>query len=1514
MTAPVSWLQAEGWSGNVNAPVGWVSTDTWAGSVVAPVSWSTAELWSGAMNTQVTWLETETWNGSVNAPVSWMEVESWGGTVNAPVSWMEVESWGGFIEVSVSWIEVGNWSGTVTSPALWSEAMIWSGTVQSSAAWDTAETWSGAVSSMALWHSAESWTGVLNAPSAWIIPESWSGTIEVQAAWHEMEKWSGAVTASVGWHDAEAWCGEVTAPVIWYAPETWGGAVQAPAIWICPESWTGQTEVPAAWETAETWSGAVEAPSAWGEIEIWNGSAATAAGWFTLETWTGGIETSAVWHQAEDWSGTMNVFTANWCEVESWTGSSSAPVLPPALLWPSSGLNIKDNEITFLWENVWLADNYRIQIASNENFDPALVDETVYENHYAYEFENDGLYHWRVMATAFDENSNWSENRQLRIDRVAPQAPTLASPAQGENTSDRQPVLIWLTVYENSTPVLYKARVSHYENFDDEVAVSDWIGTQSWQIPVQLTDNVYYWKVRAMDNAGNVGSYSTVRFFRVDTTPPAPPTPISPMGENTSDTTPTLVWNAPPENSLPLMYRIYVFHEDDLETPYITSSWMYSENWTLPALSAGKYYWKVQARDGANNIGENSALNWFRVDLTPPAPPVLSSPSNGENINDNTPNLSWYNVLYENTGPPNQELSRPVLYYVAISDDSGFPYENVNSGWINDDNWTAPELTDGIWYWRVRAKDNAGNEGDWSTPVWSFRVDTLPPDNVALLFPTEENLSENAPILTWSEAIDNSLPVLYRVVVSSSPTFQWLNRDSGWIEGTSWQVQPGLIDNLYYWKVQARDNAGNVYETPENWFVVENSAPARPTLISPENGTWVNSSTPTLRWTSVWDISQPVTYSGWISTDNEFENILTSFTWITENWWNVTPALDDNIWYFWRVCARDDNGKVGDNSATFRFRVDTVQPPKISLISPVENAEFDISGGGITIQFSWGGAEDNSGITYRIQIDNEPSFTEPFITNTTTPATLYYRNFSSTGDYYWRVRGEDGAGNNGEWSDNRKLVIRKFWCIESWSGQIKSSSVSWDRTESWTGSVTARTPGWSSVTWQGTVIPYATWMIIKWRGSVLGPQVGWSIANSWSGKTYSMTAEWGQAENWENMRIRAPYSFNPVETWQASVTVPMEWEPIIIGQLPQPEWMLADSWSGQVTAPKVAENIIENMEPGRIYADFSSHGISILWIEVLLRAGVIPPGAARIVVREWKDRPPAVPEAPAIVFAYLEVIAENVNSGDIQSVLMELRVEESWISHSGIDPETVRLMRLNGRWENVHTEFSRSDGSYRYYTATLTHLSVFAIGGNPPPPPAPPPPAPIEIPAPVWVGLGAIGVAAGLFLYTKTWSYRFRKLNGKINRATRGKTYEKTRRKLGRLRIRLDPKEIAELERISRMLTGRPTAPPPKLVPLRKRLAKPELEAVELLERFIRERREGRTIGGELRARKRLGKREKDALMSLKKLLAEKREETGATAGKKSETTVEKKAGAKSHIRKKRTGSRRRIAGKSGAR
>jgi len=242
--------------------------------------------------------------------------------------------------------------------------------------------------------------------------------------------------------------------------------------------------------------------------------------------------------------------------------------------------------------------------------------------------------------------------------------------------------------------------------------------------------------------------------------PPGPPTLQLPEnGTHTSDNTPYFQWIG---GSNATSHRIRVDNDSDFSSPEIDQSGLTENNYTpTTGLADGQYWWKVTA---INEDGQADSDVWtFTVDTTPPSAPVLVSPENGENVQDKTPTLTW-NAVSEN--------STPVLYYLAMSDNSEFPYENENSGWITGTEYTTSTLENGtVWYWRVRAKDNVGNTGEWSETRW-FRV-VIPNYAVAVLITPDTQDGIINEILTYTITVVNEGMASDNYTISFTQTMAW---------------------------------------------------------------------------------------------------------------------------------------------------------------------------------------------------------------------------------------------------------------------------------------------------------------------------------------------------------------------------------------------------------------------------------------------------------------------------------------------------------------------------------------------------------------------------------------------------------------------------------------------------------------------------------------------------------------------------------------------------------------------
>jgi hypothetical protein len=139
---------------------------------------------------------------------------------------------------------------------------------------------------------------------------------------------------------------------------------------------------------------------------------------------------------------------------------------------------------------------------------------------------------------------------------------------------------------------------------------------------------VYRWRVRAIDNAGNEGAWSEERDFftqRADTTGPPPPNPLEPKQEAeiacADDPTNVLLrWDEPEDPSgiagyfVQMEVIIYETPSEPTPTP-VDLGPIATTSVEIPVDCGWDYQWRVRAVDGAGNVGDWS--EWFYFYLPP---------------------------------------------------------------------------------------------------------------------------------------------------------------------------------------------------------------------------------------------------------------------------------------------------------------------------------------------------------------------------------------------------------------------------------------------------------------------------------------------------------------------------------------------------------------------------------------------------------------------------------------------------------------------------------------------------------------------------------------------------------------------------------------------------------------------------------------------------------------------------------------------------------------------------------
>jgi hypothetical protein len=89
------------------------------------------------------------------------------------------------------------------------------------------------------------------------------------------------------------------------------------------------------------------------------------------------------------------------------------------------------------------------------------------------------------------------------------------------------------------------------------------------------------------------------------------------------------------------------------------------------------------------------------------------------------------------------------------------------------------------------------------------------------------------------------------------------------------------------------------------------------------------------------------------------------------------------------------------------------------LLAPAADARF---APGVNITFDW--TDVTGAATYTIQIDDQDSFTAPFIVEQTLTTSQFSSSTLPVKTMWFRARANDASGNPGSWSPIRRFEVK----------------------------------------------------------------------------------------------------------------------------------------------------------------------------------------------------------------------------------------------------------------------------------------------------------------------------------------------------------------------------------------------------------------------------------------------------------------------------------------------------------
>ncbi len=231
---------------------------------------------------------------------------------------------------------------------------------------------------------------------------------------------------------------------------------------------------------------------------------------------------------------------------------------------PANNSINQPTDLTLKWNSLINATSYRLQLAENENFIPAILEMNV-GNTTTYGLTNlkaSTKYYWRVAAENSYGSGPWSATWNFTTQQQAAQMPGLILPPDNEIMVSLTPTFIWTSTKDASA---YQLQVATNSNFLAQTLIINEQNINNTKFKLstasKLAENrTYYWRVR--QSQPNEGKWSEVFMF---TTKPANafgPNLIYPLeGESSLTTKPQFKWGSIPGAK---KYQLQISKDPDL--------------------------------------------------------------------------------------------------------------------------------------------------------------------------------------------------------------------------------------------------------------------------------------------------------------------------------------------------------------------------------------------------------------------------------------------------------------------------------------------------------------------------------------------------------------------------------------------------------------------------------------------------------------------------------------------------------------------------------------------------------------------------------------------------------------------------------------------------------------------------------------------------------------------------------------------------------------------------------------
>lgn len=519
--------------------------------------------------------------------------------------------------------------------------------------------------------------------------------------------------------------------------------------------------------------------------------------------------------------------------------SDTTPPSIPVLEWPGNGSFINDNTPLMQWadsvDEQSGVKNYDYQVFYNCS-NPANIPSSCV-GHYGPVISipsqlqagatADGVYYWQVQARDNADNvSGWSAPWKVTIDTQAPTIPILISPNDGALVTGN-PVQSWTPV-PSAHHYLY---ASYYDEEATRPIFSTPVSGTSRSVGGMQTITIY-WRVKAVDTAGNESGWSDMRKLIIDNTKPTTPlitgflNPSLSCGAITNTKTVTVDWSDSTDENRVAGYNYSINYPLPSGTGRGEWNTFFTTSQYGGTLNEGIHHIKVNAKDAAGNVSLWSNICDITYDSIAPDVEITSPTS----------------TLIKGTVPIRGKVSdaNPHHYWLVIQNSDGQTVAGpgtVNSSTSFEDklffNWDTTKVPDGNYTIKLEARDAANNKDSGSVDWNSVVVDNNAPTG-NWVTPTDGSIISGGVPLQFN-AIDNVSGVNTIKYFYSSDSATFLPISSPW-------DTTGLTLGNYTLRAEVTDYAGNT----ANFDITVGIA----AVISNQSSTTPTETTAVITWTT----------------------------------------------------------------------------------------------------------------------------------------------------------------------------------------------------------------------------------------------------------------------------------------------------------------------------------------------------------------------------------------------------------------------------------------------------------------------------------------------------------------------------------------------------------------------------------------------------------------------------------------------------------------------------------------